>query len=142
VAGSAAPVIGFGYKLSRIGLPVLMITEGHYMAIRAATLTERDVFMAISFSGATKDVIHTAQVAHASGATVISLTAFLKAPLVQEADISLFFSTNNDPLSCEVFSTIPCNFVLDVLFSEICRIRKSALDTIETTFHAISDKRI
>jgi DNA-binding MurR/RpiR family transcriptional regulator len=142
IAGSASPAIGFEYKLSRLGLPAVVITEGYNMAIRAATLSGNDVFLAISFSGATKDILRAAEVARANGTTVICLTAFLKAPLVDLSDLCFFLSTNCEPLSCEVFSTIPCEFVLDILFSELCRIRKSARATIEKTFNAISDKRI
>jgi DNA-binding MurR/RpiR family transcriptional regulator len=142
IAGSASPAIGFEYKLSRLGLPAIVITEGYNLAIRAATLNEKDVFLAISFSGATRDILHAADVAHANGATVICLTAFLKAPLVELSDISFFLSTDHDPMSCEAFSTIPCDFVLDILFAQLCKIRRNSRATIEKTFHAVSDKRI
>jgi DNA-binding MurR/RpiR family transcriptional regulator len=142
IAGSAAPVIGFEYKLSRLGLPSAAITEGYNLAIRAATLNEKDVFVVISFSGATRDVLHAAEVARSNGATVICLTAFLKAPLVELSDISFFLSTDHDPMSCEAFSTIPCDFVLDVLFAQLCKVRRDACPMIEKTFHAVSDKRL
>ena len=142
IAGSAAPAIGFEYKLSRLGLPSSVITEGYNMAIRAATLNEKDVFVVISFSGATRDILHAAEVARSNGATVICLTAFLKAPLVELADISFFLSTDHDPISCEAFSTIPCDFVLDVLFAQLSKIRRNAGQMIEKTFHAVSDKRL
>ena len=142
IAGSASPAIGFEYKLSRLGLPVTVVTEGYNLAIRAATLNDKDVFVAISFSGATHDILHAAQVARSNGAAVICLTAFLKAPLVALSDISFFLSTDHDPLSCEAFSTIPCNFVLDVLFSQLYKIRRDAQETIEKTFHAVSGKRV
>lgn len=142
IAGSASPAIGFEYKLSRLGLPAHVITEGYNLAIRAATLTERDVFLAISFSGATHDILHTAEVARDNGATVICLTAFLKSPLVELSDISFFISTDHDPLACEAFSTIPCSFVLDVLFAQLCKVRRNARQTIEKTFHAVSNRRI
>lgn len=142
IAGSASPAVGFEYKLSRLGLPVTVITEGYNLAIRAATLRENDVFLAISFSGATHDILHAAEVARTNGATVICLTAFLKAPLVERADLSFFMSTDHDPLACEAFSTIPCNFVLDVLFAQLCGIRRNARKMIEKTFQAVSDKRI
>lgn len=142
IAGSASPAIGFEYKLSRLGLPATVITEGYNLAIHAATLTEKDVFLAISFSGATHDILHAAEVARSNEAIVICLTAFLKAPLVEFADISFFLSTDHDPLACEAFSTIPCNFVLDILFSQLCKVRRNAHEAIEKTFRAVSDKRI
>ncbi len=142
IAGSASPAIGFEYKLSRLGLPVSVINEGYNLAIRAATLCEKDVLFVISFSGATHDILHAAEVARANGATVICLTAFLKAPLVALSDLHFFLSTDHDPLACEAFSTIPSNFVLDVLFSQLCKLRRNSQDTIQKTFNAVSHKRI
>ncbi len=142
IAGSASPAVDFEYKLSRLGLPATAITEGYNLAIRAATLGNRDVFVAISFSGATRDILDAAAVARSNGATIICLTAFLKAPLVELADLRFFLSTDHDPLSCETFSTIPCLFVLDVLFAQLCKIRRNARDTIQKTFQAVSNKRL
>ena len=142
IAGSASPAIGFEYKLSRLGLPVTVITEGYNLAIRAATLTDKDVLFAISFSGATHDILHAAEVARTNGATVICLTAFLKAPLVALSDLHFFLSTDHDPLACEAFSTIPSNFVLDVLFRQLCKIRRNSQEVIQKTFSAVSHKRI
>ncbi len=142
IAGSASPAIDFEYKLSRLGLPVTVITEGYNLAIRAATLSDKDVFLAISFSGATRDILHAVEVARANQATVICVTAFLKAPLAELSDLRFFLSTDHDPMSCEAFSTIPCIFVLDVLFAQLCKIRRNARATIEKTFHAVSNKRI
>lgn len=142
IAGSASPAVGFEYKLTRLGLPVTVVTEGYNLAIRAATLTDKDVLFAISFSGATHDILHAAEVARSNGAAVICLTAFLKAPLVGLSDLPFFMSTDHDPLACEAFSTIPCNFVLDVLFSQLCRIRRNAQEVIQKTFSAVSHKRV
>ena len=86
--------------------------------------------------------VHAAQVARSNQATVICLTAFLNAPLVELSDISFFISTDHDPMSCEAFSTIPCDFVLDILFAQLCKIRRNSRETIEKTFQAVSDKRI
>ena len=119
-----------------------VITEGYNLAIRAATLTDKDVFLAISFSGATRDILHAVEVARANQTTIICVTAFLKAPLVELSDISFFMSTDHDPLSCETFSTIPCNLVLDVLFSQLCKVCRNSQATIQKTFHAVSDKRL
>ncbi|MBN1553966.1 MAG: MurR/RpiR family transcriptional regulator [Phycisphaerae bacterium] len=142
IAGSEPLAVGFNYRLSRLGVHSLALSEGYNLAIRAAALQAGDVLFAISFSGATKDILTAAEVAKRNKATVISLTNFLRAPLVELADLNLFSATDRDPMHCEIFSNISLNFVLDVLFAEIFRIRKNAEESVVKTFNAVSDRRI
>lgn len=142
IAGSASLAVGFDYRLNRLGMNALVICEGYNLAIRAASLEAKDVFFAISFSGATKDILSAARVAKDRKAIVVSITNFIHAPLVDLADYSLFSSTDRDPMSCEIFSNISSDFVLDVLFAQLFRIRTDARKMVERTFIAISDKRI
>jgi DNA-binding MurR/RpiR family transcriptional regulator len=142
IAGSAPLAVGLDYRLSRIGVCSSAGCEGYTLAIRAASLEPRDVFFAISFSGATKDILSAARVAKKNRATIISVTNFVHAPLVEMADMSLFSATDRDPMACEIFSNISLNFVLDVLFSELFEMRKGAKEMVAKTFKAISDRRI
>jgi len=142
IAGSAASAAGFDYRLSRIGIRSSVVCEGYTLSIRAACLGPKDLFFAVSFSGATKDVIAAAGTAKERGARVVSLTGFMHAPLVELADYSLFGATDRDPLSCEVFSNISNDFVLDVVFNRVYEIRKDAGEVVKRTFEAISDRRV
>lgn len=142
IAGSAALAAGFDYRLSRIGIHSSAVCEGYTLSIRAACLGPKDLFFAVSFSGATKDVIAAAGTAKERGACVVSLTGFMRAPVVDLADYSLFGATNRDPLSCEVFSNISSDFVLDVIFNRLYEIRRDASEVVKRTFEAISDRRV
>ena len=142
IAGSAALAAGFDYRLSRVGVRSSVVCEGYTLSIRAACLGPKDIFFAVSFSGATKDVIAAARTAKERGASVVSLTGFMRAPLVELADYSLFGATDRDPLSCEVFSNISSDFVLDVIFNRVCEIRKGATELVKRTFEAILDRRV
>lgn len=142
IAGSASLAVGFDYRLNRLGMNALVICEGYNLAIRAASLEANDVFFAISFSGATKDILSAAGVAKDRNAIIVSITNFIHAPLVDLADYSLFSSTDRDPMSCEIFSNISSDFVLDVLFSQLFLIRTDAREMVKRTFAAISDRRI
>jgi len=142
VAGSAALAHGFNYRLSRVGVCSAACTEGYPMAIRAATLRKGDVFLGMSFSGATKDLVKAAQIAKQGGAIVVALTGFLKSPLGEVADETLVGVSDRDPFSCEIFSNVPRDFVLDLLFAEICAVCPRADELIQKTFQAISDRRI
>ena len=142
IAGSASLAVGFNYRLNRLGINALVICDGYNLAIRAASLEAKDVFFAISFSGATKDILSAAKVAKGRKAIIVSLTNFIRAPLVDLANYSLFSSTDRDPMSCEIFSNISSDFVLDVLFSQLYQIRKDAKKIVKRTFEAISDRRV
>jgi len=142
IAGSAALALGFNYRLSRVGIYSAAYTEGYPMAIRAATLKKGDVFFGMSFSGATKDLVNAARIAKREKATVLALTGFIKSPLGEVADETLVGVSDRDPFSCEIFSNVPRDFVLDLLFAEICGISPKADELIQKTFEAISDRRI
>lgn len=142
IAGSEATAIAFDYRLSRLGIRSQAVCEGYTLCIRAACLAPGDVLVAVSFSGATKDILAAARIARERGATVVSLTNFVHAPLVELAHFSLLSATDHDPLSCEVFSIVSSNFVLDVVFSELFRRRKNAKDVVDRTYKAIADRRV
>lgn len=142
IAGSAALAHGFNYRLSRVGIYSAASTEGYPMAIRAATLKKGDVFFGMSFSGATKDLVNAAQIAKKQKATVVALTGFIESPLGEVANETLVGVSDRDPFSCEIFSNVPRDFVLDLLFAEICVVCPKADELIQKTFEAISDRRI
>ena len=142
IAGSASPAVGFDYRLSRIGIHSQVICEGFTMGIRATFLTSNDVLFAISFSGATKDILCAAQVAKKSGATVIALTNFIHSPLCDLADFNLFTVSDRDPISCEIFSNISTDFMLDTVFSALYGMRENSAEAVQKTFNAVSDRRI
>jgi DNA-binding MurR/RpiR family transcriptional regulator len=142
IAGSASLAVGLDYHLSRIGINCSAVCEGYNLAIRAAVLDKNDLFFAISFSGSTKDILAAAQIARESGAKTVSLTNFIHAPLIELSDYNLFSSTDRDPLSCEIFSNCAANFVLDVLFCYVFKLRKDAKKIVDKTFAAISDRRV
>ncbi|MEX0331113.1 MAG: MurR/RpiR family transcriptional regulator [Puniceicoccaceae bacterium] len=142
IAGSASLAHGLNYRLSRVGIYSAADCEGYTMAIRAATMKKGDVFFGMSFSGATKDLVNAARIAKEQGALVVALTAFIKSPLGEVADYTLVGASDRDPFSCEIFPNSPRDFILDLLVTEICGIRPGALETVQDTFEAISDRRI
>jgi DNA-binding MurR/RpiR family transcriptional regulator len=142
LAGSSPLAIGFDYLLSRIGISSTVVPEGYTLAIRAALLEKGDVFFAISFSGATKDILAAAGIAKDRGATVISLTNFRNAPLVEQADYSLFTATDPDPVYSEISINIAGHMVLEIVFQRLYEMRPGSAEIVARTFKAISDRRI
>lgn len=98
------------------------VSDSHTQIISAAHLTERDVILYCSYSGATSDLMDVLRVARRRGARVILLTRYPNSPGAGEADIVLRCGTTESPLQMgSVPARIAQIYVLDVLFTEVCR---------------------
>ncbi|PGM09300.1 MurR/RpiR family transcriptional regulator [Bacillus thuringiensis] len=90
VGGSATPAMDGAYKFTRLGFTAMMLSDFHMMLSLVTNLKEGDIFVAISTSGRTRDVLEMAQYAKRQGATVIGITKLdQSSPLYKEADIRL-----------------------------------------------------
>ncbi len=81
VASSAPLALSLDWKIKRFGIPSSFVSDGYVMAVEAALLGPGTVLVAVSSSGATKDIVTAARLAREGGATVIAVTNFTKAPL-------------------------------------------------------------
>lgn len=142
VASSAPLVLSLAWKLSRIGIDARPSTEGYVMAVNATLLSESDVLFAVSSSGATKDILRTADVAAAQGASIIALTNFSNSPLSQLAEISLFTTANRDPLKAEVPSIIAGEAVAELLLDRLLTLAPERREHLIRSSKAVSDRKL
>ena len=77
-------------RLVRTGLPVESTSDPHMQAIIASNLSDKDVMVLVSVSGATKDIINLAEIAKKNGTPLIVLTNYNKSPLAKYADVTFF----------------------------------------------------
>ena len=97
------------------------MADAHAQVISAATMTEKDAVLYFSYSGATKDMMHTLSAAEAHGASIVLITRFPNAPGARLADVVLQCGSNESPLQLgSVAARISQMYLLDVLFSEVC----------------------
>jgi RpiR family transcriptional regulator, carbohydrate utilization regulator len=90
VGGSAASAMDACYKFTKLGYVAAMSPDFHTMLPLVANLKEGDVFVAVSTSGRTKDVLEISRFAKKQHATVIAITKLdPSSPLYKEADIKL-----------------------------------------------------
>ena len=98
------------------------ISDSHMQTIATAQMGPGDVILYISFSGATRDLLEIAQLAREREAKLILITRFPKSPGASLASVVLQCGTNESPLQMgSVAARVAMIFVLDVLFSEVCR---------------------
>ncbi|KIY23804.1 MurR/RpiR family transcriptional regulator [Mesobacillus subterraneus] len=89
VGGSVTAAYDGGYKFARIGYQTTSSPDFHYNITVIPHLQKDDVFIGISLSGKTKNVIELATFAKEQGATVIAITKMNRSPLYKLADITL-----------------------------------------------------
>lgn len=106
-------------KFLRIEPKVYCVQDTHMQAMVASTMSENEVAVVFSYSGATKDTIHVAKEARLAGAKVICITRFVKSPLTSYADLVLLCGANEGPLQGGSTSAEICQlFLIDLLYSE------------------------
>lgn len=103
-------------RLMRIGKQVNAITDSHFQIMRASSLNEKSVVIAISLTGSTKDIVDAVQLAKEKNATVIALTNYVKSPLTKYADFVLLSSAKESPLdSGSLVSKIAQLYLIDLI---------------------------
>ena len=105
----------FYYRTMRMGIKGSVSTDAHQMKISASLLSSRDMFVAISNSGETLELM-VARSARNQGAYVVVITNFEGSALTKNADLVLITtaqSSNND--SKFINSQIATLFLLDIV---------------------------
>ena len=129
------------WKIKRFGVVSSFVSDGYVMAVEASLLRKGSVLVAVSSSGTTKDIVTAARLAQDAGATVIAVTNFTKAPLVECANIRLITSATRDPLIAEIPSIVAAEVVFEILLEQIRRLNPSVDQTVLETFNAIADRK-
>ena len=98
------------------------VSDSHMQIIATANMSEKDVLLFFSYSGATRDLMEALTVARERHARIILVTRFARSPGAEYADLVLCCGSNESPLQ---LSSVPAKlaqlFLVDVLFSEYCR---------------------
>ncbi|MEK4509130.1 MurR/RpiR family transcriptional regulator [Paenibacillus sp. FSL K6-2524] len=129
-------------KFMRITNKTECSMDSHLQMMSAALMTKRDVAVIISYSGSTKDSIAIARKAKERGATVISITRFVKSPLTSYSDLTLLCGANEGPLQGGSLSAkISQLYLLDVLYVEYFkRTKEESITNKESTATAVTEK--
>lgn len=109
-------------KFLRVEPKVYCIQDPHMQAMIASMMNEKDVAIVVSYSGATKDTIHVAELAKKGGAKVVCITRFVKSPLTSYSDVTLLCGANEGPLQGGSTSAeISQLFLIDLMYTEYYR---------------------
>lgn len=109
-------------KFLRIEPKVYCVQDSHMQAMVASMMAEGEVAVIFSYSGATKDTIHVAELVKRSGASIVCVTRFIKSPLTSYSDVTLLCGANEGPLQGGSTSAeISQLFLIDLMYTEYYR---------------------
>lgn len=143
VGASAFVAHDLQQKLHRIGHVSFAWSDSHLALTSAAVLSKKDVAIAISHTGATKDTIEALRAAGEHGATTIAITNSPRSALATLADIRLHTAARETTFrSGAMASRLAQLSVIDFLFAGVAqRSYDQSMRALELTAQAVKDKR-
>lgn len=131
----------FAYKFLRIGYHAVAYGDAHLAAMAAATLKPGAVVLGITRSGSTTDTVRTLLLARAQGAHTVLLTQRAKSPAVATADVVLYSSSTESPLTGgSIPSKMGQLLLLDALYAALLLRKKGAREAVAATAKAVTDR--
>ncbi|MCR5758246.1 MAG: MurR/RpiR family transcriptional regulator [Selenomonas sp.] len=76
-------------RFLRFGMAVQSFSDVHMQVTSAALLSREDVVIAVSHTGANKDILESLKIARKNGAKIIGITSYAQSELAHIADIAL-----------------------------------------------------
>lgn len=144
VGASGLVALDAQQKFIRIGRNCYAHSDSHIQSTMAASLSEGDVAVAISYSGTTRDTLEAAIAARQSGARVIAITRYGHGnPLADQADITLYTSSPEGAFrSGSTSSRIAQLTMIDILFIGMASLAPEQYNhTLERTYNMIKRKK-
>ncbi len=144
VGASGFVALDLQQKLHRIGRVAFAWPDPHMALTSAALLTQGDVAVAISHSGATQDTLDALEVARRAGATTVAVTNFPRSPLALLGDHVLTTAARETTFrSGATASRLAQLTVIDCVFVGLAqRTYDTSQRALELTADAVADRRV
>ncbi|BCB03088.1 MurR/RpiR family transcriptional regulator [Bacillus sp. KH172YL63] len=142
--GSGFVAMDAHHKFMRTGMTTTAYNDPHMQLISASQLTNEDVIVFISHSGANRDLLDVLEVAKKNQVTTIAITHFAKTPLSSRIDIPLYtISQETEYRSEALASRISQLSIVDALYVTIMmKSQERSKASLQKMRDAISIKRI
>ena len=142
--GSSAPLALDVYqRLLRLGLAASYNFDPHIVATIAATAPPGSILFGISYSGTTRDIVETLEIAKDHNLRTVILTSFAASPAAHSADITLLSALRSTGRPTEsISSRISQLAIIDVLFVGLALRHPWKAEMVEAAEHALAKKRI
>ena len=117
VGDSAVTAMEAKARFIRVTNKVDAVMDSHFQSMQASLLTKKDLAIAFSYSGSTKDTVEILKTAKKAGAKTVCVTHFSKSPITNYADELLLIGVNENPLQGgAITSKIAQLYLIDLLY--------------------------
>lgn len=116
IENSSAACEDLDTKMMYLGMDCKYVRDPYLQQINAATLTEHDVAVGISYSGMSRDTVDAMRIAKEHGATTIVLTNFKDSMIGQYADMMMCSTQEQLFYGNAVFSRMSQILMIDMIY--------------------------
>lgn len=143
IGGSSALAADTAHKFLRTGLNVVAIADAHEQLMHAALCRPGDVFVFISHTGATRELLEAAEIAKQRGAILIAVTRYGRTKLSNLVDIVLHTSSRETLYREEALASRIASLTLtDILYVGVAIRRHAAtVENLQAIRTAIAKRR-
>ncbi len=142
VGSSGIVVMDFMQKLIRLEKRCVYNIDSNFGVLNSKIATKKDVIIAISFSGRTKEVNLAVKEAKKSGAKCIAITRNFKSELETLADLKLLVPSIelNATRLAPIFSRYGQLFIVDILFLGLAKQKTNSVDEFMDQYQNLLSK--
>jgi RpiR family transcriptional regulator, carbohydrate utilization regulator len=143
LGGSAVVAMDAYHKFFRTRIPCEWYSDGHMALMAASMMRPGDFFVAISHSGASRDIVEALEVAKAAGATTLAIVSYSKSPVSKIAQRTLCVASSETGYRFEpTASRIAQLCVIDVLSVGVSLLRsEEVIANLNRSRKALARKR-
>lgn len=143
LGNSASIALDASHKLQRTGCNAYAYSDNHMQVIVASHLTNKDVAIAISHSGSSKDIVDALKIAKEAGATTIAITNNGKSPIQKHSDLTLFTASDETKHNILALNSriAQLSIINAIYFYLVYNKSETALESIKETEHALLSKK-
>ncbi|MFC7062374.1 MurR/RpiR family transcriptional regulator [Halobacillus seohaensis] len=142
--GSGTVALDAQHKLLKLGIKTFAYNDSTLQSMSASVLNERDVVIAISHTGSSKEVLNAIKLAKDAGATVICITNSSKSPITKVSDIVLQTASKETLFRTDAISSrIAQLTIIDILVASIANNKyEYYLNNLQKTRKSTIDKKL
>jgi DNA-binding MurR/RpiR family transcriptional regulator len=139
VGTSGLVVADLAMKLRRIGRTAFAWTDVREALSTAALMTDKDLAIAVSYTGASEDTVDALAEARRQGATTVAITNFARSPITKQADYVLTTAAQESTFRVGATASHHAQLtVVDILFVSVAqRSYDATMRALEATFDAV-----
>ena len=135
LSGSVAPALDLKFKFQRLGINCEVYDNPHSLILSATTLKSKDVVIALSYTGETKEILDAVKYVKENGAKMIGITMVGNNSLSKISDICIEHSSVDKGLrTYSTRSRVVQENIIDILYIGLCTKRKGFLERYYSLF--------